>query len=668
MLKHLKFLQKNKAAATPGKDAKLSKVRRSVRWQAALALLTVVLTVVIVFTMTAAWYTNVVQTSGLVIQAESWGFDGQITVNNTAVTAAPGDEGSIDMQATNASAGISAVSVGVSKARMSQEMQKRLYFYADTQAKRNGEIMDRVYLNTQDSYTYTLFGGQTLTLTEELHTDVQLKWQWVYDVLGYYVLGTWSSQRNSLTAVEYLRPIEYNYDEATTTFRQNGDTVTMELQTVDGKTSVEDFLVQLSKTDGYPGQIDPTQKLGSGYYPVAVDKDGYGVYAYICTYSDIVMATQFDTQLAKTALENEKNGVAGERYEAQLIISAQKNDENIVSVSTLAGIQDAMTLAPGTVVQLTEDMSLQSTEQLVIPENTSLTLDLNGHTITTASTDRAINARPGSNLTLMNGSLAGTGSGWGVYAEGAQVDCYRVTVDGFAYGVRIGDDTKGNTLDSQVRLAECQIHATSGAVFINGNGTLSPQDTQLIIENCDLSSESYVICSNGTATGTGKWGTDIQIHHSVLTSNPAKVSAAIYHPQKNSTLTVYDSTVSGYTAMAIKGGTVRVLGSTVTGKGAQQSPGSNNSGFSDTGDAIYIEANYGYNILLTIDSATVGEETRQSVITGEQGYALQVWEKDAENVTVRIYNGDFSHEQRKVHIASGSAQTENAGIYAVRAQ
>jgi hypothetical protein len=234
--------------------------------------------------------------------------------------------------------------------------------------------------------------------------------------------------------------------------------------------------------------------------------------------------------------------------------------------------------------------------------------------------------------------------------------------------VRIGDDAKGNILDSQVRLAECQIRATSGAVFINGNGTLSPQDTQLVIENCDLYSERYAICSNGTATGTGKWGTDIQVHHSILTSNPANVSAAIYHPQMNSTLTIYDSTVTGYTAMAIKGGTIRVLGSTVTGKGAKQAPGSNNSGFSDTGDGIYIEANYGYDIVLTIDSAQVGEELRQSIIESEQSYALQVWEKDAENVTVRIYNGDFSHEQRKVHIASGSSQSENAGTYLVRAQ
>ena len=668
----LKYLKQNKAAARPGKSAALKKAQHTVLWQAGLALLTVILTIVIIFSMTAAWYTNVVQTSGLVIQAESWGFDGEIIVNSSAIVAAPGDEGGIHLEVNNTSQSMSAVSVGVSKARMEPQMQQRLYFYIDTQMTRNGETMDRVYLNTQDSYTYTLFGGQKLTLTDEMHTDVQLKWQWVYDVLGYYVLGTWSEERNTLTPVEYLRPIEYNYDEATTTFRQDGDTLTMELKTVDGHTTVEEFLVALSKKDGYEGQIDPYNKLGAGYYPVSVDEDGYGVYAYLCSYTDIELATQYDTALAKAAQEAEKNGTEGQRYEAQLIISGQKNDENVINVSTLAALKTAIELNAGTVIQLTDDITITESNEIVIPKGTQIMLDLNGHKVTSTSTQKTIEAQPGSSLTVINGELVGPGTtGRGIHSVGAEVVCYQVKISDFAYGIYIGDDEEGNTLDSRVRLVDCNMSADNCTVFVGGNGLLSEQKTQLIVENSTLYSESFAVAANGTVTGNGRWGTDIQILHSTLTSNSENKSAAIYHPQKDSTLTIYDSTISGYTGIAIKGGTIHVLGSTVTGEGEKQAPVPGNSGFSDTGDGIYIEANYDQDILLTIDGVQLtgpaGTTYRESYISSEYSYSLQICEPDADNVTVRIYSGVFDEEQKKEHLAEGSTQTEDGGIFIVTA-
>ena len=255
--------QKMAPSAGQAENAVLKKAKQNIYWQASLALLTIVLTMVIIFTMTAAWYTNIVQASGLVVQVESWGFDGDIKVNATAISASPGDEGLIHLEAKSKSDSMSAVSVSASKTRISDnEMCKRLYLYVDTQQVRNGETVNRVYLNSQDSYTYTVFGQGHLTLTEQVHNGPQLKWQWVYDVLGYYVLGTWSEERKIVDEVEYLRPIEYDYDEATTTFNDN---MTTELKTVDGKTTVEEFLVELSKSDGYAGVIDPKQRLGEGY-------------------------------------------------------------------------------------------------------------------------------------------------------------------------------------------------------------------------------------------------------------------------------------------------------------------------------------------------------------------------------------------------------------------
>lgn len=664
----LKRRKQNKAAARSGSTPAMKKLHRNIFWQAGLALLTVVLTIVIVFSMSAAWYTNVVQTSGLVIQAESWGFDGEIKVSNAVITAAPGDEGVVSLEAYNNNQSVSEVSVGVSKARMDTQMQQRLYFYVDAPMTRNNETMERVYLSSKESYTYTLFGGEDLILTEEMHSDAQIKWHWVYDVLGYYVLGTWSEERNTLSEEEYLRPIEYDYDQATTTFSENGDTLTMELKTVDGETTVEDFLVALSRTDGYQGQIDPASKLGSGYYPVDVDENGYGVYAYLCTYSDIELATEYDTALGQAAKDALENGTEPQVYETKLLICAQKNNNNAVSVSSLSSLQGLLELNSKTAVQLSDDITMTGEEKLVIPQGSSLTLDLNGHTITGTPDQKLIEAQPGSSLTLLNGQVTGSGS-YGLYCAGAQVVCHQVELSGFRYGVYVGDNSNDNTVDSVVRLVDCDISASGYTVFVSGNGTASEQKTQLVVDNCRLYSDGMVLCSNGS---DGRWGTDIQILNSTLTSNPDNVSAGIYHPQKDSTLTVYNSTVSGYTGIAIKGGSVSIQGSTVTGSGAKQSPQVSGSGFADTGDGIYIEANYGYDILLQISGADVtdGDTTtyRESVISSDHGYSLQVFEPDADNVTVQIYSGRFDESQNQAYLAEGSVQTESDGAYLVATQ
>ena len=152
MAKYLK--QPNKAQ---GAAAKLKRARRNVFLQAGLAVLTVVLTVIIVFSMTAAWYTNIVQTSCLMFQAQAWGLNGTVEVSDEPIIAAPGDEGVVHLVVTNDNENVTSLSVNVSKAQMDEQMSQRIYFYVDAQQTRNGENMDRIYLSSQDSFTYTLF-------------------------------------------------------------------------------------------------------------------------------------------------------------------------------------------------------------------------------------------------------------------------------------------------------------------------------------------------------------------------------------------------------------------------------------------------------------------------------------------------------------------------------
>ena len=660
-----KYLKKNnKNTAQSSDSAALRKAKKNIYWQAGLALVTIILTIVIAFAMTSAWYTNIVQTSGLVFEAEAWGFEGTINVDSDPIVAGPGDDGVIHLEVENESESIITVGVNISKARMAEEMQQRLYFYVDTQLTRNGETMERVYLNNQEGYSYTLFSNGKLTLTEEVHNDALLKWQWVYDVLGYYVYGTEYKDTEGNTYVriaEYLRPIEYDYDEATTTFTTDeNNNLVMVLQTVDGKTTADQFLVNLSKTDGYEGTIDPTQKLGAGFYPVDVEVDadgnGCGVYAYLCNYAEIELATKTDTMLGQAAAKGEE----AQKYETQLTISAQKNKNNVINVTSLAALNTAIEMGEADVIQLSSNITIPSDESLVISKK--IMLDLNKYTIISENADTAIRVEEGGALTMVNGKLDGTGAKTanGIYAIGAEAMLSNVDISGCSVGLYVSDDSGTAALDSKVHLVSCTVEASGYGIVVKGNGSKSEHLTQVIVENCTITSDSVGISGNGSDSNCG---TDIQIIKSKIKGNPAKVTTGVFHPQADSKLTVYNSEVSGYTGMIIKGGSVSVVGSTVSGLGAKQAPAFHNSGSADTGDGIYIETNYGYDISLKIDDAEILDEngdktTVTSVISSPHGQSLRVWEADAANVSVKIFAGQFDEEQPAHYIASGSVQNK----------
>lgn len=306
-----------------GSAANLKAKRKNVIRQAALAVLLIVQLVVILFSITAAWYTNVVQTNDLVLETAVWGFEGSVQLGEEPIKAAPGDDGVIPFMAVNNSDEITEVSVNISKINMDQEMQKRIYFYADTQQVWNSEDMERVYLSDTASYTYIMPGPGKLTLTEdeELCNDVPLKWQWVYDLLGYYMLGVVTEDGPIIE--EYLRPIEYDYDEIKTTFEEDGT-----LATIDGATTATEFLQQVSQSDGYVGTINVDESVG-GYYPVEVDESGYGVWAYLCSYTEIQQNTDYDTKLGSGEVPI-SNFTAKVTISAQNIqIESEQDDEQV---------------------------------------------------------------------------------------------------------------------------------------------------------------------------------------------------------------------------------------------------------------------------------------------------------------------------------------------------
>ncbi|MBQ3531610.1 MAG: hypothetical protein IJA05_06805 [Oscillospiraceae bacterium] len=623
----------------------IAKLNKNIFMQIGLAFFTIVLTVVILFAMTSAWYTNIAQTSGLVFEVEPWGFDGEIITSEKAVEAGPGDNGIVHLEAENNSDGIIDISVNVSKSGMSPEMQKRMFFYVETSATREGETMERVYVNNHEGYTYTVFNQSSLTLTEKVSNAPKLKWQWVYDVLGYYVLGT--ENGGSITVEEYLRPIEYDYDKATfeKTVDDEGKPI-YKLLTVDGETEPEDFLYMISATDGYEGNIDTNGSIG-GYYPVEVDENGYGVYAYLCSYSEIETAIMDDTKMGILAQKKANGESISEEltYRAQLNVSAQKNEAPAVSVGNAETLQEIIDSGDYNYVQLSSSINVDSLE---IPDGAKIMIDLGGNTIS-GTAAKVVDAKPGSSVTMVNGTISGPAEGTAVNAVGAEVNMSNINISGMHYGVYVGDSNDNNVLDSTVRIVGSTIETESCAVFVSGNGLASEQKTTVVIEKSTLKSEGIVISGNGTTTGNGRWGTDINIIDSEII-NENGIGAGIYQPQKDSTLTIYDSTVSGYTAIALKAGSAKIIDSTIAGTGEHNTPAFGNSGFSDTGDAVYIETGYGHDISLEIDENSVLEHF------DARSLSLRVFEKDAPFVKINIISGEFKEEQPEEYIAEGSVQ------------
>lgn len=670
-----KILKLNNNSAESSVSPELIKAQKNILMKAALAFLTIVLTIVILFAMTSAWYTNIVHTSGLVFEVESWGFDGEITVEQGPILAGPGDGGIIGLSMDGTAGEILDVSIGVSKEDMlvngenldEDAMKKRFFFYVDKPGIKNGEQVDRFYINNTEDYTYTVFSEGSIRISEDFSNVPELKWQWVYDVLGYYVKGTVieSGGVSTMDVTEYLRPIEYDFDSVTFTevaklVDAGGEEITIQqkvIDTIEG-VSAEAFLEKFSENDGYEGNINLTdsnetitEKIetadGKTYYQVSE-----GIYAYLCDYQEIESATEFDTVLGKMAgnkSEMKQEELEALRFPATVNISVQNRKETeTVEVAELSA--KVISEHSGEILKLANDVAL--TESLVIPENANVEIDLNGKSISfygIEAKENAIEVPEGSSLLMLNGKVENEYSakktGRGILASGAEITLSGVEINGFDYGLRVTDNA-AEKKDSVIRLYNCKTDAGTCGVYILGNGEASEQKTQLIIENSELKAEGFVICGGGNPDSRG---TDIRIINSVLEGTGMDGwSIGIYQPQKDGETVIYKSKITARTGIALKAGSVEIIDSQIYGTGPYGEPGYAVSGSKDTGDAVYIEANYGHPISLVIkENSTLTANVKDCM-------ALRVYEEDAPNVTVEIISGTFSSEVLENWVADGS--------------
>ena len=618
-------------------------------WKQALFALAALATLgVLLYSLTTAWYTNVAETTELVFETESWGFEGQVKAPDTGLLLAPGQSACAALSVTNDGEQINQITVTVDKSTMPEELQKRIYFYVPAAAKESDKTANRVYLSTYSGYSYRVMPKSTLLLTADSAADAPVRCEWVYDVLGYYVYGTLdenkqlitaekiaASKRKDVEAPVYIRPVEYDYDKAI--FQDD------KLLTV-GEVKVEDFVKELLAADGYK---DAGKTKVGDYYAVNTTgtsgTEQTGLWLYLCTQPEVEAATVLDTRIGTYRYLLEQKDEQGnaiplteeQEYEdvatlldgakATIQIAGQNLRTSIADVTEAENLTAA--LKQGKSVRLAGDMTLE--EAVTIPADKDVIIDLNGKQLTTAVVGQPVlESAPGSSITVLNGTIDGGSRDTAVQLVGSSAAFSGVTIQG---RLLIEDNNKSNEdgTVSVVRLSNCTLKTVGDeqvGVHVFGNGAASSSRTVLLVEDCTIESTFAGILGNGS---DDCYGTDIQ----VLNSTVKGKYAGIYQPQRGSRLLVQNSTVEGMTGIAVKGGTVTIRNCIVNGTAeegflpTEDQVKASRNGWLDTGAGVYVEANYDWadEITLTITDSTISAKTKDVpsiLIVGEKADAV----------------------------------------------
>ena len=608
----------------------VSEAKKRIYKQAGLALTAILVTVALLFAMSTAWYSNVLEAGSLTFQAEKWELNADHVSSNGNVVAQPGARGILPVSYKNTSDSIVNAYVNVSKEQMDVPLQKRIYFYTETpytverkgnvEGESNKETVARRYLTNGTAAPYTVLSMGQLTMSDDFCTvDTPIYWEWVYDLLGYYVRLE-PTNDGSVIEKEYLRPIVYDYDKAT--FDENGN-----LATVDGK-HMDHFLQDITAEDGYlnkfvESNITTDSKTGTKYYTVDNDNQntlGYYTAIRLLTKQEIAEANLWDTEHAGASFNNVKITITGEAANVEMI-----------NVGTTEELTKALQSENGGYIRLSGNLEL--TENITVSAKEPVILDLNGATLTGSATGGDLfTVGKGRELTVINGTIknsAGNTTLFGVNNGKLTVSNVTATAEGESqWGIFIQDNnrTTAQDGDSIVYITHSTISTGQPTVMVIGNNTTTAQKTRCVIENSTLTSGYVTVCGNGkTVSG----GTAIEIKDSIITGK----YAAVFHPQDNSTLHAENATFTGNTGIAVKGGTVYLDNCVVTGSATAALAGAfNNNGFTDTGAAVYLEAGYERdNIAVYI----TGENSR---ITAKKQQALLLYhdEKDTKTRKARI--------------------------------
>lgn len=283
----------------------------------------------ILFALTSAWYTNTIQANEITLKTAKWNFDGTITLDGEKDGTLdlgdlyPGDTRPLPVTIQNKDTRGVNVRVEADKSKMaSPEMQQRLYLYVEV-TDEAANTKTRRYINSLSGYMYTVAAGQTLHITDPERTlsankaqnKNTLHLQWVYDMTGYFLLGTVTENGTKVTGKteetqpEYLMPVTYDLDRAQfdTDGKLHSVSEYQETTKTYATTDRENYLNRLFEQyiSGYNSNAKPYDKtttiVRGSYYAVDVDKTGYGVWLYLPDKAAIEAAAEWDQAMAVTA-------------------------------------------------------------------------------------------------------------------------------------------------------------------------------------------------------------------------------------------------------------------------------------------------------------------------------------------------------------------------------
>jgi hypothetical protein len=224
----------------------------------------------------------------------------------------------------------------------------------------------------------------------------------------------------------------------------------------------------------------------------------------------------------------------------------------------------------------------------------NLTIDLNGHTYTSSASrgyavllGRNGTATSPNKFTLKNGTIVYTNASSEYAAVQAQGKYNDIVIDNV-------------TITS----------AVAGVAVLSENQNVTIKDSTI------TATDDFALATNGSKTKNAT----ITVKDSTLTSNG---SVGVYLPG-DADATFDNATVSGTTAMYIKGGDVDIIGGSYTGTGDHADYSYNGNGCNATGDAIVVEnAGSAYpanNVTISDDAALA--------VTGNGTYALGAYTKN----------------------------------------
>ena len=303
------------------------RIRRRIAGRVGITSLAVLMIGAILFALTSAWYTNTIQANEITLKTAKWNFDGNITLDGekdgTLDLGAlyPGDTRPLPVTIVNQDTRGVNVRVEADKSKMaSPEMQQRLYLYVEV-TDEDTNTKTRHYINSLSGYLYTVAAKQTLHITDaetlsanEVQNKNTLHLQWVYDMTGYFLLGTVDETGTKVTGKtedtqpEYLMPVTYDLDRAQFDTKGKLSSVseyqetTKTYATTDRKNYLKRLFDQyISGYNKYAKPYDNTTTIVRGsYYAVDVDATGYGVWLYLPDKAAIDAAAQWDQNMAKS--------------------------------------------------------------------------------------------------------------------------------------------------------------------------------------------------------------------------------------------------------------------------------------------------------------------------------------------------------------------------------